>query len=347
MSSPTVTIVIPCRNEAENIETCLMSILAQEPIDGGFEVIVADGLSNDSTRKIIERIASRDPRVFIIDNVGRIVSTGLNTAIRAARGKIIIRMDAHTQYAPDYVRRCVEVLSLSGADNVGGPWVARGSGVIGRAIAATFNSPFASGGSHGRDPKYEGRLDTVYLGCWRRDVFDRIGFFDEGLIRNQDDELNLRLSRVGGVIWQSPAIRSWYIPRESFRALILQFLQYGYWKVRVIQKHKLPASIRHLIPATFVFLLIMLSVLSVLFLTALKASVILIGAYLVFGLVASFRTAVRHGWDLLPLLPAVFACQHFGYGYGFLRGLVDFVILRRTPTRAYLQLSRGLYDSTK
>src|SRR5262249_53760198 len=156
-------------------------------------------------------------------------------AIRAAQGSIIIRMDVHTEYASDYIRQCLAVLQETGADNVGGPWVAKGNGLVSSAIAAAFQSPFAVGGARGHDFHYEGAIDTVYLGCWPREVFDRIGLFDEEFVRNQDDEFNLRLARAGGKIWQSPRIKSWYRPRGSLKALWRQYVQYGYWKVRVIQ----------------------------------------------------------------------------------------------------------------
>ena len=238
---PAVSIIIPCRNEKDYIEACMRSILAQEPSPGGFEIIVADGMSNDGTRDVLKRLVGEDPRLRIIDNHDRIVSAGLNAAIRAAQGKVIIRMDAHTEYASDYIRQCLAVLQETGADNVGGPWVAKGKGFVSQAIMAAFQSPFAAGGARGHDPVYVGVVDTVYLGCWPREVFDRIGLFDEELIRNQDDEFNLRLLRAGGKIWQSPQVRSWYRPRESLRSLFRQYMQYGYWKVRVIQKHRMPA----------------------------------------------------------------------------------------------------------
>jgi succinoglycan biosynthesis protein ExoA len=207
-NSPVVSIVLPCRNERDHIESCIRSILMQEPPLGGFEVIVADGMSNDSTREILERLAEENACLRIIDNRCGIVSTGLNEAIKAAAGKIIIRMDAHTEYAPDYVRRCIAVLEETRADNVGGPWLAKGTGLIGGAIAGAFQSSFAVGGARGHNATYEGIVDTVYLGCWPREVFDRVGLFDEELVRNQDDEFNLRLTRAGGKIWQSPRIKS-------------------------------------------------------------------------------------------------------------------------------------------
>ena len=276
-SSPSVSVVIPCRNEKDHIEACVRSILTQEPPPGGFEVILADGMSDDGTRDILKGLIEQDSHVHIVDNPGQIVSTGLNAAIRAARGKIIIRMDAHTEYATNYICQCLAVLQETGAANVGGPWIAKGKGLLGRAIAAAFQSPFAIGGAKGHDPGYEGLLDTVYLGCWPRELFDRIGFFDEELVRNQDDEFNLRLTRAGEKIWQSPRIRSWYTPRESLSALFRQYLQYGYWKVRVMQKHRMPASVRHLIPGFFVASLVLLPLLALFWPVAGRAWLGLVG----------------------------------------------------------------------
>ena len=176
---PSVSLIVPCRNEKDYIEPCIQSLLAQDLPAGSFEIIVADGLSNDGTRDILARLAAEHACLRLVDNPGRIVSTGLNTAIRAARSKIIVRIDVHTQYAPDYVSQCLAVLQETGADNVGGPWIAQGTGYMGRAVAAAFQSPFAVGGARGHNPHYTGPVDTVYLGCWPREVFDRIGFFDE------------------------------------------------------------------------------------------------------------------------------------------------------------------------
>ncbi len=339
MASPAVSIIIPCRNEVRHIETCLESVLAFEEPHGGFEVLVADGRSNDGTRDIVERVAKRDARVRLIDNPKRIVSSGLNVGIEAAHGEIIVRIDAHTEYAPDYVCRCVEALRETGADNVGGPWIARGYTYLQKSIAAAFASPFAVGGARGHKADYTGPLDTVYLGCWPRSVFDRIGFFDEELVRNQDDEFNFRLTRAGGQIWQSARIRSWYTPRASLWNLLKQYGQYGYWKVRVIQKHGAPASLRHLIPGLFV-LFLGTSALAALFLPLARLALLgMLGLYLLAILVASLATAARSGWALLPALPAVFACYHLGYGAGFLGGVWDFVILRRRAGR-FVTLTR-------
>jgi len=339
-AAPAVSIVVPCRNERDHIETVLQSILAQDPPPGGFELIVADGMSDDGTREILLQLTNEDSRLSIVDNPGAIVSTGLNAAIRVARGEIIIRMDAHTNYAADYVSQCVQLLSETAADNVGGPWIVRGDGRIGQAIAAAFQSSFANGGARGHDPTYCSPIDTVYLGCWRREIFDRIGFFDEELVRNQDDEFNLRLVRNGGKIWQSVKIRSWYQPRESLRHLFAQYVQYGYWKARILQKHRLPASIRHVLPAFFLLMLLVLLVLSLFSVTAFWVWLFLLGLYTAFNITASLLTAASSGWNLFLLLPSVFATFHVAYGWGFLRGLADFIILRRKPGPAYTALTR-------
>jgi len=342
-----VSLIIPCRNEAGTIEQCLRSVMAQQGLDADWEVIVADGLSDDGTGQILGRLAAAEPRLRVIPNPRGIVSTGLNAAIRQARGEVILRLDAHTDYAPDYVRCCLEVLAQTGADNVGGPALTKAEACLPRAIAAAYHSPFAVGGARFHNPTCEGPVDTVPYGCWRRSVFERFGYFDETLVRNQDDEHNLRIVRGGGTVWQSPRIRSWYRPRASLAALFEQYAQYGYWKVCVIRKHKLPASIRHLVPGFFLLALGLLagaSVLSVL--TPLPLALApwlllwLAGLYTACLAAGAFLTARQSGWKLLPLLPLAFVCYHFGYGWGFLRGILDFVILKRGPPAAWNRLTR-------
>lgn len=336
---PFVSVIIPVRNEARCIASCLETLLRQDYPTDRMEVLIADGMSSDGTRETLAAVQVRDRRVRVIDNSQGIVSTGLNAAIRAARGEVIVRMDAHTEYAPDYVRQCVAVLWETGADNVGGPWVARGAGYVSRAVAAAFQSRFAVGTGRGHNERYEGLVDTVYLGCWPRSVFDRVGLFDEDLVRNQDDEFNLRLTRAGGRVWQSPRIRSWYEPRASLAGLFRQYMQYGYWKVRVIRKHRLPASVRHLVPVLFVTALMGLAAAAPFFAPALWALLGLTGLYLLAVLAASVVTARWAGLGLAAILPAVFACYHLGYGVGFLRGLCD-CALRKKPPGALISLTR-------
>ena len=220
------------------------------------------------------------------------------------------------------------VLRETGADNVGGPARTKSRGSWQAAICAAYHSPFAVGGARFHQVAYEGYVDTVPYGCWPRKVFDQIGLFDEELIRNQDDELNLRLTRMGGKIWQTPRIQSWYSPRRSLRSLFRQYLQYGYWKVRVIQKHRRPASVRHLVPGSFVLCLIVLPFVSLWWPPAVWAWLGLVGIYGLCAMAVSLLIAARQHWRLLPLLPLVFACYHVSYGAGFLCGVWDFVFLQ-------------------
>jgi succinoglycan biosynthesis protein ExoA len=340
-SNTAVSIIVVCRNEKDFIEDCLRSILSQDCLPSDTELIVADGMSTDGTRDILTRISREDGRLKVIDNPRRFVAGGLNSALAVARGRIILRMDAHTVYATDYVQQCLAVLLETGADNVGGPALTGGEAYMQRVISAAYHSSFAVGGARFHDPFYEGYVDTVPYGCWPREVFERIGLFDEELIRNQDDEFNLRLTRSGGRIWQSPRIKSWYHPRGCLTDLFRQYRQYGYWKVRVIQKHKLPASVRHVVPAGFLLSLVTLPLVSLWWSPALWGFLVLVALYLMCNVGASLITASKNSWTLLPVLPLVFATYHFSYGLGFVRGIWDFLVVRQGPHPSLVSLSRG------
>jgi glycosyltransferase involved in cell wall biosynthesis len=328
-----ISIVVACRNEIRHIREFLDSILSQDLAGMDWEVIVADGMSEDGTREVLEQYAASDPRLRVVSNPGRTVSTGLNAAIVAARGDIVLRMDAHTMYAPDYSRRCVETLQATGAENVGGPARTRPSGTLGRAVAAAYHSPISTGGGKFHDIHYEGLVDTLPYGCWRKETLVRIGLFDEALVRNQDDELNLRICRAGGRVWQDPQIVSWYVPRSKLSGLFRQYFQYGFWKVAVIRKHRLPASWRHLVPAAFVLANAFLASAAGVSAAAAwpwwraagSAWGLMLAAYLALLAVASVDAARRHGWRTLPYLPLVFATYHLSFGLGFLAGMVHFL----------------------
>jgi succinoglycan biosynthesis protein ExoA len=340
MPNVEVSIVLPCRNERGHIESCLQGVLAQD-LQEPFEVLVADGMSTDGTREYVNQLAQFDSRVRLIDNPGQITPMALNAAILAARGKIIIRMDAHTEYATDYARECVAVLRDTGADNVGGPAATRAHGYVQRAISAAFHSPFSVGGARFHNVAYEGEVDTVVYGCWYKETLERIGLFDPELVRNQDDELNLRLRRAGGRLWQSLRIKSFYSPRGSFKSLFRQYQQYGYWKVRVIQKHKLPASPRHLVPVLFVVGLLLGWLPGLVWAPWLGIYASGLSLYAGLSLLMSVRSAMTYGLDLLAILPAVFFTFHAAYGVGFLRGMVDWFMLKRRPSAAMTTLTRA------
>ena len=332
-TSPRVSVVVACRNERGHIRGFLDSLFAQELAGIAWEAVIADGMSDEGTREMLED-ARRRPgmELLVIDNRRLIVSTGLNRAIQAARGEIIVRMDAHTAYAPDYIRRCLETMERTGAENVGGPARTAASGAPARAIAAAFHSRFSTGGGKFHDETYEGWVDTVPYGCWCKETLVGLGLFDEELVRNQDDELNLRLRRRGGRIWQTPAIVSWYSPRATLAGLFQQYFQYGFWKTAVIRKHRLPGSWRHLVPCVFVGANVILGVVTALaamsgaqqvFYLTLAAWGTMTLAYAAASAIASVTAARRAGWAVLALLPGAFLTYHAAYGLGFLTGLLS------------------------
>jgi len=322
-----VTIVVACRNEIRHIRKFLASLAAIGHADLALDAIIADGMSTDGTRQALDEFARAHPWCIIIDNPGQIVSTGLNRAIRQATGEFIVRMDAHTAYEPGYVIRSIAVLQSTGAVNVGGPQRSRATGYWPRAIHAGFHSPFATGGARFRNDTYCGAVDTVPYGCWRRDYLIAIGMFDETLVRNQDDELNLRIRCAGGIVWQDPSIVSWYSPRTTLGGVFRQYFDYGFWRVAVLRKHPRRGSMRQYVPAAAAILGIGLLLFARPGLAALAA------VYLVLSLGASIRAAHREGWDLFPALPLVFATYQFSYAAGFLCGLVYWTLQGRARSR--------------
>lgn len=365
-SPHTVSVIVPCRNERDHIEAFCRSVAAQTVPEGwALEVLIADGQSDDGTRERLAVWCLGDPRFVMLDNPGRIVSCGLNRCIERARGEFIVRLDVHTVYAPDYIAQCLATWQATGADNVGGPWRAEGAsgpqGTVQRAIAAAFQSRWVAGGALSRALGHEGEVDTVYLGSWPRQTFERFGGFDEQLVRNQDDEHNLRIHKGGGRIWQSARIRSTYFPRASVGDVFRQYRQYGYWKPFVMKKHGQAAALRHLIPAVFVGVLnLLLMALLVLSLWAswgidagaVTHEAVVRTAWVVLALciaqallytvavgAVSLSIARSQGADLLPHLPRVIAAYHFGYGLGSIRGWFD-ALLRGRPDPAFGRLTR-------
>ncbi|HEX5371235.1 MAG TPA: glycosyltransferase family 2 protein [Aquabacterium sp.] len=363
----TVSVIVPCRNERDHIEAFCRSVVEQSvPAGWALEVLIADGMSDDGTRERLAAWCAADPRFVMIDNPGRIVSCGLNRCIERARGDFIVRLDVHSVYARDYIAQCLSTWQATGADNVGGPWKAEGqagpSGTVQRAIAAAFQSRWVAGGALSRDLAYSGPVDTVYLGAWPRETFQRFGGFDEQLVRNQDDEHNLRIHQGGGRVWQASAIRSTYHPRASIGDVFRQYRQYGYWKPFVMKKHGQAASLRHLIPGLFVGVWLGLLVWVVLcglgtsllgqpggvlqqglaWATVIGAALLLAQTVLYGAAVAavSLLIARQQGMDLLSHLPRVIAAYHVGYGLGSLRGWWD-VVRTGQPDPAFGRLTRG------
>jgi succinoglycan biosynthesis protein ExoA len=326
-----ISVVISCRNEIQLIRLFLESLFQQDIPGLQVEVLIADGASEDGTRHVLAEFEKQYPALRVLDNPEKIAAAGLNRAIRESRGEIILRMDAHTIYAPDYVKSCLEVLYEANAENVGGPALTRAEGYIPQAIAHAFHAPFAVGGAKFRDPHYEGPTSTVPYGCWRKSTLECVGLFDEEMVRGQDDELNHRIISAGGTVWQSPKIVSWYQPRANLSALFWQYFQNGFWKVAAIRKHCRPASFRNLVPATCLLLGFALPVCAAVERLGgspkwqnifLAAWIALAGLYLTVSYGSAILVARRAGWKFLPILPIVFATYQFSYALGFLLGLL-------------------------
>jgi glycosyltransferase involved in cell wall biosynthesis len=250
---PSVSIVLPTLDERAHLRDCLDSLLAQVvgPDIEVVEILVVDGGSTDGTREVV---AGEGGVVRLLDNPRVTAAAAMNVGIEAAVGEVICRADAHTVYAPDYVRRCVEVLEETGAANVGGPMVPVGTTTFGRAVAAVTTSPFGVG--PGRFHYATGRMDveTVYLGCWRRETLVDAGGYDEEHLQwaAEDQELNFRLRQAGGRIVLDSSIRSWYFPRATPKALLRQYRNYGLAKASTLAKHKTLPYWRPVAPALLV-----------------------------------------------------------------------------------------------
>lgn len=321
-SRPKVSIIMPVRNEESFIGRSIASVLAQDYPASHIEVLVVDGMSTDHTRTAATSALGNliGTRARILDNPDAIAPTAMNIGIAAASGEVIVRVDGHAVLTPDYVRRCVEVLQETASQCAGGAWTQRASNRVGRAIAEAQSSRFGVGKVAFRTGRTQaGPVDTVPFGAYPRAVFDRIGSFDVELVRNQDDELNMRLRQAGGVVWYDPSIRLDYFGRSSFRRLWRQYYQYGAFKVRVAQKRGGFAAVRHVIPATFV----VSAAGSILIALARRRpawALSVLGPYAAANAVATVRAARRARVD--PGLVAIaYGTLHIGYGVGFLSGL--------------------------
>lgn len=333
MNKPFVTIILPVRNESAFIDQVLLALLDQDyPVDN-MEVLVVNGNSKDDTRRTVLDFASLHPqlRIQIFDNPQKIVPISLNMALREARGEVIIRVDGHCIIAPDYVCKCVEHLQKDGVDGVGGPMKSFGKTRMANAISIGMSSPFGVGNSAFRTTSGRTMLvDTVPFPAYTRQIIRNAGHYDEELVRNQDDEYNYRIRELGGKILLAADVRSTYFSRTSLKGLWRQYLQYGYWKVRVMQKHPFQMSLRQFIPPVFVLALLFSVLLFLLTFAGLTSSIprplplIIPSFYLIANLGTSLLTAWRRGWDSLLFLPLIFGILHLSYGFGFLAGLVKF-----------------------
>lgn len=326
---PIVSIVIPCRKEEAFIGRCLDSILANDYPKDRLEILVVDGMSEDGTRTTVQDFARKYGLIRLLDNPKKITPAALNVGIAHAKGDIIMRMDAHNTYEPHYISALVGWLEKTQADNVGGLFVTIPATrtFMAEAIARALAHPFGVGNAYFRiGVKAPRWVDTVPFGCYRREVFDRIGMFDEELIRNQDDELNLRLIRQGGRILLIPDIISYYHARASLSKVWRMYYQYGYFKPLVIRKIGGIMTVRQVIPALFVLSLLLSGALAPWTVYGRWALGALVVAYMAADLGASIGVGIRYGVRCALAIPIVFPVLHVSYGLGFLKGALDFFV---------------------
>ncbi len=330
---PMVTIAMPCLNEERFIEACLRSVLAQDYPRDRIEVLVADGGSSDRTREILAGLMVEDPRIKLIDNPGRIQAAGMNEAIRVARGDVIVRMDVHSEYAPDYVRKCIEVLERTGADNVGGAARARAKTAFQRALCAALASPLGVGGAKYRSEENEGFVDTVSFGAFRRAVFEKVGLYDPRAITNEDAELNQRIVDAGGKVYLSREIVFHYFPRDSFRSLAKQYFKYGQGRARTLLKHGKLLSLRPAIP----FLMVVSAAALVSTSAVQPVTPFAFAGYALATGIEALRVGRRAGFSAVPIVWAIFPTLHVSHGVGFAVGLVRYGLFDRDRSRVSTQ----------
>lgn len=325
---PAISIIVPCYNEIDTIEGLLQAILQQSHPLEGVEVVVADGGSTDGTLQAIRGFAGQHPelRLELIDNPRRTIPAGLNAAIARSRGEIVVRLDAHSEPAPNYLERCIEILAETRAACVGGRWeiVPGRNSWIGRSIAVAAAQPLGAGDARYRIGGPAGAVDTVPFGAFPRPWLERVGKFDEQLLTNEDYEYNLRLRQAGGLVWFDPSIRSRYVARGSLAELARQYQRYGYWKGRMLQRYPSSIKLRQLLPPLFVIGSALLLLASAFFRPAAWLLVGIWAGYVAILLAAGAVAALR-GRTVGHLLgiPIALSVMHLAWGLAALRGLLS------------------------
>jgi len=332
---PSISIIIPCRNERKFIGVCLNSVIANEYPKEKVEVLVVDGMSDDRTREVIETYTRRYPFIRLLINRKKITAAGLNKGIKEARGEYILWMSAHNEYSKDYVRQCLEHAARFEADNVGGiiKVVPRDDSFIGKSIALALSHPFGVGNSAFRTGTRKPKLvDTVFGGCYKRKIFEEIGLFNESLIRGQDMEFSLRMKRAGYKTFLVPQIVSYYYARSDLKTYIQHNFINGLWAIMPMKfVSHMPVALRHLVPLIFSTSLVGLGLLSLVSLLLFRVFLLVFIVYLLTNSYFSIKVALKErDWRCAFLMPFSFALLHISYGFGSFLGL-----LRVIPSKQF------------
>lgn len=325
-----VSIVIPMRNEEKYIRKCLESLLENDYPLEKIEILVIDGMSEDATKKIVEGYVQQYPFIKLLNNRKKITPVALNIGIKHAKGEIIMRIDAHATYEKDYISKCVKYLNEYNADNMGGicKIVPRENTLIGKCIALASSHPFGGGNAYYRVGSKEPRwVDTVPFGCYRKEVFEKIGLYNENLVRSQDMEFNLRLRRREGKILLHPEIVSYYYTRSNLKAVFKHRFADGVWAIYPLKFVSTPLSWRHYIPFIFVLSLIGSIILFPLFPIFLWLFLFIAGSYSLANFYFSCKiTFCERNLRYLFIMPVIFATFHVGYGLGSIWGAMKLLL---------------------
>lgn len=316
-----VSVLIPCRNEVEAIENCLRNVFSFEAPEGGFEVIIIDGMSDDGTRDIILQKKKDYPDLILIDNPDRTIPHAMNLGIQKSRAEYIIRTDVRCVHPENYLCELIELSEQSNADNVGAVLEPEGKTYVQKSIATAYKSPLSMGSALRDRGDFTGETDAVYGGCFKRDRLLEIGMYDEEMIKNEDDELSFRLREKGGKVIQTGRVKVKYFPRKNFLHLFKQFMQYGYWKVPVLKKHPTQASLRHLAPTSLVVGFLVLAFAAIFNQYARVGLGLCVISYFLILCLESVRLSYKKDMKLFPLIAFSMAIIHIGYGVGFLIGI--------------------------
>lgn len=335
-----VSVIIPARNEEKFIERSIRSIYANATESVEVEIIVVDGISDDGTVGVVEDLIGQGIPVTLMHNQKKITPVSMNLGIEASSGDFLMFSGAHAEYPSDYLKTCLAVIEEHPeAWCVGGNIDTKCDTRIGQAIADAMSSPFGVGNAMFRLGKHTGYVDTLSFGCYHRWVFGKVGLFDESLVRNQDDDMNLRVLQAGGKLYMDSRISSVYYSRSSLKQLFRQYWQYGYWRTRTLAKHGRVASFRQLIPALFVLAIVFFALIGILVPNLWYLIATLGIVYFFFLLLGTIDVSRRSGVVSGAYAPLLFVVLHFAYGGGFWAGCIA-LLFRKEPSSASKELSR-------
>jgi len=316
-----VSIIVCSRNEEKYIEDCINSLTNQNNIPGEYEIIVIDGMSEDGTREILSRLADEDDKVILMDNPAKVKPPAVNIGFKNSRGRFLAICDAHTVYAEDYISKLLQLMDEHPeAQCVGGPIVSVGDTNFGKANAIAMSSVIGVGNAKHRFSDYEGYAEMACFPLFRREVLAMIGYYDERFIINHDDEYCYRLNLAGGKVYLSHRAKSYYYVRGKPSKLFYQYYTYGFWQIATLKKHKIPISIRQLIPATFFLLLLILFIAGIFansWIIALGLLVIYFSALVFFTVSKLFKNK----FTVVKYIPFALFILHFAYACGFISGI--------------------------